>query len=262
MPVSDIRKPEHFVFLAKLAAYFILLGVLLVGIFSYVPVLLAPEQGGVPVDEVTQTLIEGLLEESGRRPSLEQKSFTSLAAVLGVLSFSFACTVALMLPITWTYMHTHRKTYGRNLIASLIVLPICATATVWLIQDSLPLAFGLAALVAAVRFRIRLDNELDGVYVFAAISVGLASGVGHFGVGFVMAGCFCFCASIVWMAGYGKRPRNESEEGAESVTSAAAPEPAAAAGATAAPVAPVPALAAGAAAAAGETGSGSGRQSP
>lgn len=253
--MSDISKPEHLAFLARLAAYFVVLGVLLVGIFSYVPLLLASEQGGVPADEVTQTLIEGLLEESGRRPSLEQKTFTSLAAVLGVLSFSFACTVALMIPITWTYMHTHRKTYGRNLIASLIVLPICATATVWLIQDSLPLAFGLAALVAAVRFRIRLDNELDGVYVFAAISVGLASGVGHFGVGFVMAGCFCFCASIIWMLGYGKRPKDESEVGAESAaaaTAAAGPGSAAAAGASVAAAPPV--------ASAGEATSGSGRQ--
>jgi uncharacterized membrane protein (DUF485 family) len=248
--MSDITNRQHLAFLAKLAAYFLVLGVLLVGIFSYVPLLLAPEQGGVPVDEVTQTLIEGLLEESGRRPSLEQKTFTSLAAVLGVLSFSFVCTVALMVPITWTYMHTHRKTYGRNLIASLIVLPICATATVWLIQDSLPLAFGLAALVAAVRFRIRLDNELDGVYVFAAISVGLASGVGHFGVGFVMAGCFCFCASVIWMMGYGKRPKEDSAEDAEPGPAApGAPEPATAAAASGAPVA-----------AAAEAASGSGRQ--
>jgi hypothetical protein len=118
-------------------------------------------------------------------------------------------------------MHTHRRSYGRNLIASLIVLPICATATVWLIQDSLALAFGLAALVAAVRFRIRLDNELDGVYVFSAISVGLACGVGHFGVGFVMAGFFCFAACIIWMFGYGARPKEPSSDEAASAVPAA-----------------------------------------
>jgi hypothetical protein len=206
----DILAGQNGRFLLKLAAYFVGFGLLLFGTFSYVPMLLETDQGGVPPDEITQTLIEGLLEASGRRPSLEQSSFTALAAVLGVLSFSFVCTVALMVPITWTYMYTHQKTYGRNLIASLMVLPICATATVWLIQDSLPLAFGLAALVAAVRFRIRLENELDGVYIFASISVGLASGVGHFGVGFVMAAFFCFCSSVIWMAGYGKRPRIET----------------------------------------------------
>lgn len=226
---------ENLAFFAKLAAYFVLLGLALFATFTYVPSLLRSEEpGAAPAGEITQTLIEGLLKESGHRPALEQKTFSSLAAVLLVLSFSFACTVALMLPITWVYMHTHRKTMARNLVASLIVLPICATATVWLIQDSLPLAFGLAALVAAVRFRIKLENELDGVYVFAAISVGLASGVGHFGVGFVTSSFFCFIATTIWVLGYGRRTR----EDASGAAVAAGDE------------------------AGGEKGSGSGRQKP
>lgn len=213
---------ENFVFLLRLATYFLLLGFLLFVIFTYVPSLLRGEEAGAaPRSEITQTLIEGLLKASGHRPALEQKTFSSLAAVLFVLSFSFACTVALMVPITWVYMRTHREAFGRNLIASLIVLPICATATVWLIQDSLPLAFGLAALVAAVRFRIKLQNELDGVYVFAAISVGLASGVGHFGVGFVTSAFFCFIATLIWMTGYGSRPRDPAAEGAAAGADAA-----------------------------------------
>ncbi len=221
--MNEILKGENIAFLAKLAGYFLALGVGLAAIFSYAPMLLETSQSGAAPDEITQTLIEGLLEESGRRPSLEQRTFTSLAAVLFVLSFSFLCTVALMLPITWVYMYTHRKSYGRTLVASLIVLPICATATVWLIQDSLPLAFGLAALVAAVRFRIRLDNALDGVYVFSAISVGLASGVGHFGVGFVMSGFFCVCASVIWMIGYGRREKDELPDAAVAGSAAVAP---------------------------------------
>jgi len=218
--MSDTSGTQQLVFLGKLSVYFLGLGLLLVGMFHYVPLLLNAEVGGEPPGEITRTLIEGLLEESGRRPTLEHKSFGSLVAVLGVLSFSFVCTIALMAPITWVYMHTHRKTFGRNLIASLIVLPICATATVWLIQDSLALAFGLAALVAAVRFRIRLDNELDGVYVFAAISVGLACGVGHFGVGYVMAGFFCFTTALIWIVGYGTRPKDDKTKGAESAAPA------------------------------------------
>ncbi|MBP6513777.1 MAG: DUF4956 domain-containing protein [Steroidobacteraceae bacterium] len=213
---------QQLVFLGKLSVYFLGLGLLLVGMFHYIPLLLNADAEGAPAGEITRTLIEGLLEESGRRPTLEHRNFSSLAAVLGVLSFSFVLTIALMAPITWVYMHTHRKTYSRNLIASLIVLPICATATVWLIQDSLALAFGLAALVAAVRFRIRLDNELDGVYVFAAISVGLACGVGHFGVGYVMAGFFCFTTALIWIVGYGMRPKEEKVKDAGSAEAATA----------------------------------------
>jgi hypothetical protein len=47
-------------------------------------------------------------------------------------------------------------------------MPICATTVVLLIQDSLALAFGLAARVAAVRFGVRLTETIDGIYIFTA----------------------------------------------------------------------------------------------
>ena len=170
--MTDSNGRAHARFLLQLIAYFSLLGLLLFGIFDSLPVLLDGDLSGIGGSEITRTLIEGLLDSSsGRPPSLEQDSLSSRLALLGLLGIFFMSSIFLMVPITWTYMYTHPNSYGRSLITALVILPICATATVWLIQDSLALAFGLAALVAAVRFRIRLDNPLDGVYIFAAISV-------------------------------------------------------------------------------------------
>ena len=95
---------------------------------------------------------------------------------------------------------------AQDLVEALIVLPICATTVVLLIQDSLALAFGLAALVAAVRFRVRLPDALDGIYIFAAICVGLASGIGYLGVAVVMTIFFCFASIILWGMDYGANP--------------------------------------------------------
>ncbi len=86
------------------------------------------------------------------------------------------------------------------------MLPICATTTVLLIQDSLALAFGLAALVAAVRFRVALDEAMDGIFIFAAICVGLAAGIGYLGVAFIMSIFFCFTNLFLWMFDYGRNP--------------------------------------------------------
>jgi hypothetical protein len=94
----------------------------------------------------------------------------------------------------------------------LLVLPICATSIVLLIQNSLPLAFGLTALVAAVRFRVRLNDALDGIHVFAAICVGLASGIGYLGVGAVMTFVFCFTSLVIWSTNYGANPIEEAEQ--------------------------------------------------
>jgi hypothetical protein len=116
-------------------------------------------------------------------------------------------TIVLMIPITWVYMGIRTpQGYRKSFVEALIVLPICATTVVLLIQDSLALAFGLAALVAAVRFRVKLPDALDGIYVFAAICVGLASGIGYLGVGVVMTIFFCFASVILWGMDYGANP--------------------------------------------------------
>jgi hypothetical protein len=126
---------------------------------------------------------------------------------------SLTGTILLMLPITWVYMATKQvEGYRKSFIGALIVLPICATSIVMLIQNSLPLAFGLTALVAAVRFRVRLNDALDGIYVFAAICVGLASGIGYLGVGAVMTAVFCFASLVMWSTNYGANPIDDAEQ--------------------------------------------------
>ncbi len=126
---------------------------------------------------------------------------------------SLTGTLLLMLPITWVYMATKRaEGYRRSFIGALLVLPICATSIVLLIQNSLPLAFGLTALVAAVRFRVTLDDALDGIYIFASICVGLASGIGYLGAGAVMTFVFCFVSLFVWSTDYGTNPVDEARQ--------------------------------------------------
>jgi len=56
----------------------------------------------------------------------------------------------------------------------------------------LALAFGLAVLVAAVRFRVSLDDAMDGTFIFAAVCVGLAAGIRYLGVAAIMAAFFLF----------------------------------------------------------------------
>jgi len=90
-------------------------------------------------------------------------------------------------------------------------LPIVATTVALLIQDSLPLAFGLAALVAAVRLRVQLSDALDGIFIFAAVGVGLSSGVGYLGVAYVMVIAFTITALVLWGLNYGANPVEEAK---------------------------------------------------
>jgi hypothetical protein len=117
-----------------------------------------------------------------------------------------------MLPIAWTYSATKFSSGPKKgFVRALIVLPICASTVVLLIQDSLALAFGLAALVAAVRFRVALSEAIDGIYIFAAICVGLAAGIGYLGVAAIMALFFCMTNAVMWYMNFGKNPIDEAK---------------------------------------------------
>jgi len=64
-----------------------------------------------------------------------------------------------------------------------------------IVKNSVALAFSLFGIVAAVRFRSDLKNPSDAVFVFAAISVGLAAGVSEIGIAGV--GSMVFCVTVL-----------------------------------------------------------------
>lgn len=195
---------------ARLAIYFACVIGLMLSIVTLTPWAQFLPLGGHDLDlpGTAQNFIDSLQSAEPRSISV----WKSALEVTLVLTTSLTGTIMLMIPITWMYMACkHAGGYRKNFVVALIVLPICATTIVLLIQDSLALAFGLAGLVAAVRFRVDLDDALDGIYVFAAICVGLASGVGYLGVAVVMTVFFCFASVLLWGIDYGANPVEEAQ---------------------------------------------------
>ncbi len=152
-------------------------------------------------------------EDTGSFTATFRPTTSSITKGILFLSLHLSGTILLMIPITWTYMATrHDIGYQKNFVRALILLPICATTIVLLIQDSLALAFGLAALVAAVRFRVVLEEAIDGVFVFAAICVGLSAGVGYLGIAAVLAVFFCFTILVLWQMEFGENALDEARQ--------------------------------------------------
>ncbi len=163
--------------------------------------------GGLDLDlpGTAEDLVESLQSDRESRVDVLEAAFVLIASLSG--------TIVLMIPITWVYMATKlHEGFRKSFVRALIVLPICATSIVLLIQNSLALAFGVVALVAAVRFRVQLRDALDGIYIFAAICVGVASGVGYLGVGIVMTVFFCFASVVLWGIDYGANPVDDARQ--------------------------------------------------
>ncbi len=112
---------------------------------------------------------------------------------------SMLTALVLVLPVSWVYMLTKRRSgYDQSVVQTVIILPMTVAATVILVQNSLALAFTLAAIVAAVRFRNTLKDTKDAVYIFLALAVGVAAGVFSPTVAAVMSVMFNIVVLALW----------------------------------------------------------------
>jgi len=201
------------------AYYFVVLGTVVFLLLIDSPALDFLPFGGqdaleIPGIEITDTSLS--LEQEGAASSVTVEATPEgIQSIILFLTTTLMTTILVMLPITWTYSATRFEAGpAKVFVRTLLLMPICATTVVLLIQDSLALAFGLAALVAAVRFRVALPETIDGVYIFAAICVGLAGGVGHMGVALVMAMVFTITNAVMWMIDYGQNPIDDERQAA------------------------------------------------
>ena len=115
--------------------------------------------------------------------------------------------LALMSPIAWLYMRTKPKArYDSSLVQTVIILPVVIAGVVLIVRDSVALAFSLAGIVAAVRFRNTLRDTKDAVYIFLAIAVGLSTGVQSFAVGFMVSVIYVAVVLVLWRFDVGASP--------------------------------------------------------
>jgi hypothetical protein len=127
-------------------------------------------------------------------------------AMSQMLSAATAMTVAalLCLPVAWLYILTRRKKgFRQSVVQTLIVLPVVVGAVAVLVKSNLALAFSLAGIVAAVRFRNTLEDSKDAVYIFLTTAVGLAAGVDP-PVALAISLIFNVVIMLLWYSDFGR----------------------------------------------------------
>ena len=177
--------------LIRLTLYYVVAGVILLiltAVFPGEPLQLS-ETGTPP------TALGGALEwaksELAAFPSGSPRWVDALVQILGA--------VVLVLPIAFTYVRTRtRLKFDHSLVQTVIVLPVVVTAILVVVRDSLALAFSLAGIVAAVRFRNNLKESGDAVYIFGAIGIGFATGIHALSVAAVLSVCFVVLELALW----------------------------------------------------------------
>jgi hypothetical protein len=102
-------------------------------------------------------------------------------------------------------MTRKKRGYDQSVVQTLILLPALVAGVVVLVKYSLALAFSLAGIVAAVRFRTTLDDSKDAVYIFLATAIGLAAGV-QLPMAAMLSVTFNVIVLFLWYTEFGKVP--------------------------------------------------------
>ena len=110
------------------------------------------------------------------------------------------------LPVSWVYMEIREPgDYDQSLIDTIVVLPLVVTSIVVVVQHSLALAFSLAGIAGAARFRNTLKSSADLLFILLAIGVGLSAGIGALELALVTSAAFNVTFVVLWSVKYGER---------------------------------------------------------
>ncbi len=184
--------------LLRLLAYYIILVAIAVGLVFAHPTIRNAFVSPLALPAVSEgeALLTGAPPAAPAAPvdatfgGVIERALTTLLVVLGGL--------ALVLPVAWVYMFTKRLRYDPSLVQSVIILPIVVAGILMVVKNSLALAFSLAGIVAAVRFRNTLKDPKDAVYIFLAIGIGLSAGVQALDVALVISLAFNLVVLLLW----------------------------------------------------------------
>ena len=130
---------------------------------------------------------------------------TWLEALLAMAG-AFIMTV----PIVIVYVRTRtHEVFDDSLANTVLVLPAIVTAILVVVHNSLAMAFSLAGIVAAVRFRINLKESRDALYIFAAVAIGFAAGIYLLDVALIASIVFVLLEILTWRTDLGAVPATE-----------------------------------------------------
>ena len=122
------------------------------------------------------------------------------------LVVAIIAAIVVSLPVSWTYMTVRGgDEYDQSLVNTIIVLPMVVTGIVIIVQNSLALAFSLAGIAGAVRFRNSLKSSGDALFILLAVGVGLSAGIGAIELAAVISIFFNYCFALLWVTEYGER---------------------------------------------------------
>jgi hypothetical protein len=188
--------------LVKLTIYYLVIGVAVFGAIKLWPAI----TGWLPIGGVEQLIAQPTKNPLQASEAVRAAHVGNLGQSLFWLIVAIVGAVLTSLPVSWVYMGIRNdEEYDQSLINTIIVLPMVVTGIVIIVQNSLALAFSLAGIAGAVRFRNSLKSSGDALFILLAVAIGLSAGIGAVELAAVITIAFNYTFVALWMTEYGER---------------------------------------------------------
>ena len=94
-----------------------------------------------------------------------------------VALFSIFLSFALSSVLSFVYHYTSKSSLSRNFVQAMILSSIVTCMVIMAVGNNVAAGFGIMGAIAIVRFRMRVENPRNIIFIFASLGIGIAAGV-------------------------------------------------------------------------------------
>jgi hypothetical protein len=180
---------------------------LVIALVTFLAIKIWPDlRGYLPVGGVEQLITQPAKNPLQASEAVRAAHVANFGQSVFWLVVAIIAAIVVSLPVSWVYMAVRSgEEYDQSLVNTIIVLPMVVTGIVIIVQNSLSLAFALAGIAGAVRFRNSLKSSGDALFILLAVGVGLSAGIGAIELAAVISIAFNYCFVLLWITEYGER---------------------------------------------------------
>ena len=120
-----------------------------------------------------------------------------------LLAFFLGLAVAMIYKLTG-----RQKTQSRTFLLTLIILSMVVALVMMVIGNSIARAFSLVGALSIIRFRTAIKDNRDIAFVFFALTVGMAAGIGNYPIAICGTGTIIVILLALDFIQFGAYPSN------------------------------------------------------
>lgn len=129
-----------------------------------------------------------------------------------VAIYSLLLALVLSTVIAYTYWYTYEGGhFSKSFFQAMVLSPLVTSMIMMAVGNNLAVGFGIIGAVAIIRFRTNIQNPRNIIFMFVALSVGIATGVYGYAVALAGTLIFCLTALLLYFSPFGGKVSYEYE---------------------------------------------------